>query len=135
MVLEMSGNPGAYDLVASRKLNFAASETGVTAILLHEGADCFPSAAQTRWHVAAAPSDDADDWGLPSFTAELARNRQGPTGIWTMTWSPEDGLFRECARQQHAPYPGTVAAASFDRPVEESRQRRAQQSEKRRIAF
>ena len=58
-------------MVASRKLNFAAAESGVTPILLREGADAFPSAAQTRWHVTSAPSDE-EEWGLPSFTVELA---------------------------------------------------------------
>ena len=129
LVLEMSGNPSAYDMVASRKLNFAAGESGVTPILLRQGAESFPSAAQTRWHVSSAPSGGApsegEDWGLPTFTAELARNRQGPTGAWAMTWNPDNGLFQQCAREQHAPYPGRVAAASFDRPA----------AEKRRFAF
>ena len=41
--------------------------SGVTAILLREGAEAVPSAAQTRWQVSAAPSSATDDWGLPSF--------------------------------------------------------------------
>ena len=49
LLLEMSGNPAALDMVAGRKLNFAAGESGVTPILLREGADALPSAAQTRW--------------------------------------------------------------------------------------
>jgi protein ImuA len=120
LLLEISGNPPALDMVAGRKLNFAAGESGVTPILLREGAEIFPSAAQTRWQVASACSE-GDDWGLPSFRAELARNRQGPTGCWTMTWNPDNGLFHECARGQHAPYPGSVAAPSFDRPLEKER--------------
>ena len=120
LLLELGGNPSALDMVAGRRLNFAAGMSGVTPILLRQGATVFPSAAQTRWHAASAPSH-GDDWGLPTFRAELARNRQGPTGSWTMTWNPDNGLFRECARQQHAPYPGFVAAASFDRPVEKER--------------
>ncbi len=126
LLLEMSGNPAALDMVAGRKLNFAAGMSGVTPILLREGADIFPSAAQTRWHAASACSD-GDDWGLPTFRAELARNRQGPTGSWTLTWNPDNGLFQQCARQEHAPYDssqknfGTLAAASFDRPVDQER--------------
>jgi len=131
LLLEISGMPRALDLVASRKLNFAANATGVTAILLREGAERVPSAAQTRWQVSAAPSPDKDNWGLPSFRAELIRNRLGPTGDWQLTWSPEDGLFRQSAHEQFAPYDsfqkdlGRMAAAIFDRPAEE----------KRRIAF
>lgn len=129
LVLEMSGNPPALDMVAGRKLNFAAGMSGVTPILLREAAAVFPSAAQTRWHVSSACSAGdgfmPDDWGFPTFRAELVRNRQGPTGSWTMTWNPDNGLFRQSAREQHAPNPGALAAVSFDRPAEE----------KRRIAF
>jgi protein ImuA len=124
LLLEISGHPKALDLVASRRLNFIAGETGVTPILLREGADVFPSAAQTRWHVSSAASA-GDDWGLPSFTAELGRNRLGPTGCWRLTWNPDNGLFRESVRPEQAPHPGRVVAAAFDRPAEE----------KRRIAF
>jgi protein ImuA len=126
LLLEISGHPKALDLVASRRLNFIAAETGTSCILLREGAEAFPSAAQTRWHVSSA-SSEGDDWGLPTFTADLSRNRLGPTGCWRLTWNPEDGLFREPAREQHAPYDssqknfGRVAAASFDRPAEERR--------------
>jgi protein ImuA len=139
LLLEMSGMPKALDLLASRKLNFAANASGVTAILLREGAEVLPSAAQTRWQVSAAPSvsqaGDESSWGLPSFNATLTRNRLGPTGHWQLTWSPQDGLFHQSTREQYAPHNGVMAAALFDRPVEKSRQRRAQQSEKRRIAF
>ena len=126
LLLEIGGLPRALDLVASRKLNFAANISGVTAILLREGAEAMPSTAQTRWQVCAAPSSSGKDtWGLPSFSAELTRNRLGPTGHWRVTWSPEDGLFREPAHEQRAPNPGLVAAAVFNRPAEA----------KRRIAF
>ena len=124
LLLEISGQPKALDLVAGRKLNFIAGETGVTPILLREGADAFPSAALTRWHVSSAPSD-GEDWGLPSFKAELSRNRLGPTGSWHLTWNPDNGLFREPAHMQYAPHPGALVATAFDRPAEASRQRRA----------
>ena len=131
LLLELSGMPRAMDLVASRKLNFAANLSGVTAIVLREGAQAMPSAAQTRWQVSAAPSPGMDDWGLPSFRAELVRNRLGPTGNWQLTWNPDDGIFREPTHERTAPHDssqknfGLVAAALFDRPAEE----------KRRIAF
>jgi len=120
LLLEISGQPRALDLVAGRKLNFLAGETGVTPILLREGAEALPSAALTRWHVSSS-SSQGDDWGLPSFTAELSRNRIGPTGRFHLTWNPDDGLFHELAREQFAPNPGRMAAASFDRPVETER--------------
>jgi protein ImuA len=134
LLLEIAGQPAALDLTAGRRLNFLAGESGVTAILLREGAEALPSAALTRWHVSSRPSED-EDWGLPSFTAELGRNRLGPTGCWSLAWNPDNGLFREPARIAHAPHPGHMAAASSDRPAETSRQRRMQQSEERRFAF
>ncbi len=127
LLLELSGMPRALDLVASRKLNFAANLSGVTAIVLREGAQAMPSAAQTRWQVSAAPSPGMDDWGLPCFRAELMRNRLGPTGNWQLTWNPDDGIFREPAHGLTAPHDssqknfGRVAAAIFDRPAEKKR--------------
>ncbi len=120
LLLEMSGQPGALDLVAGRRLNFLAGESGVTPILLREGAEALPSAALTRWHVSSLPSE-REDWGLPSFTAELGRNRLGPTGCWSLTWNPDNGLFREPMRIAHAPNPGYLAAAPFDRPAAKER--------------
>jgi protein ImuA len=119
LVLELCGHPKSLDLVASRRLAFAAALSGVTVLLLREGADDMPSAAQTRWRIETAPSagDDAngDDWGNPSFRATLLRNRMGPTGHWMMQWDPEDGFFHQTRNAQSAPYPGAVAAAPADR--------------------
>ncbi len=120
LVLEISGQPKALDMVAGRRLNFIASESGVTPILLREGAEALPSAALTRWHISSAPSD-GDDWGMPSFKAELARNRLGPTGSWRLTWDPDNGFFHEPARIQYAPHPGAMAATAFDRPAQKER--------------
>jgi protein ImuA len=116
LVLELTGNPKALDLVASRRLAFAAAASGVTVLLLREGAVEMPNAAMTRWQVASAPSQDGDDWGAPSFAATLTRNRLGPTGAWIMQWDMDHGLFRETRRHQQAPHPGRMAAAPFHRP-------------------
>ena len=124
LVLELSGNPKSLDLVAGRKLAFAAAASGVTVLLLREGADETPSAAWTRWAVRTAPSVAHDDWGAPVFTAALVRNRLGATGSWTMQWDVEDGLFRDARQDQYAPHPGRVAAAPAHRPAE-PRQRHA----------
>ena len=56
LLLEVRGQPKALDLVASRRLSLAASESGVTIILLRQSAHAEPSAALTRWQVASAPS-------------------------------------------------------------------------------
>ena len=118
VLLELCG--GALDPVASRRLNFIAAEKGVTILLLHEGAADQPSAAQTRWRAASAPSGN-EEWGAPTYRAELIRNRLGPGGSWTMTWNPDYGLFRESGLAAHAPHPGALVAAASHRPAEKER--------------
>ena len=110
LLLEIEGRPKALDLVASRRLSFAADESGVPVILLREGADEQPSAALTRWQVRSAASHPHDDdWGNPVFDAELIRHRAGGLGRFLMQWNPNDACF--------TPHFGTVAAALFHRPA------------------
>jgi protein ImuA len=121
LVLELSGNPKSLDLVAGRRLAFAAAESGVTVFLLREGADETPSAALTRWRIQTTASVPRDDWGAPAFNAALIRNRIGPTGTWHLQWDVDHGFFREPRHSHYAPYPGRVAAAAFHRPHPEAR--------------
>jgi len=121
LLLEMQGDPRCLDLVASRRLAFAAGESGATAIVLREGAEATPSAAFTRWQVASAPSrQDDDDWGNPVFAAQLIRHRAGGLGDFLMQWKPEHACFTDAAA-----HIGAVAAAPADRPAYPPRQRRA----------
>jgi protein ImuA len=118
LVLEVTDNPKSLDLVASRRLSFAAAESGVTLVMLREGAVESASAALTRWRVESRSSQPGDEWGLPTFHAELLRHRQGGTGAWTLQWDPDHGRFREPSRQQHAPHPLAMAAAPSHRPAD-----------------
>jgi len=94
LLLEIHGTPKCLDLVASRRLAFAASESGATPILLRNGAESEPSAALTRWQVASAPSASFDDdWGNPVFDAQLIRHRTGGLGRFLLTWNPEISMF------------------------------------------
>jgi protein ImuA len=112
LLLEVEDNPKCLDLVASRRLAFAAGESGVTVVMLRCGAQVQTSAALTRWQVASAPShDDDDDWGAPVFDAQLVRHRMGGLGHFLMYWNPDHVCFA-------ATYPGAVAAAAFDRPAD-----------------
>jgi protein ImuA len=104
VVIEVVGNPKVLDLVASRRLTLAADRSGVSAILLREGAALAPSSAETRWVVRTAPSRRADDWGSPCFDASLVRHRHGQSGQWLMEWSCDDGIF-------HAASSGAVVPA------------------------
>ena len=118
LLLELSGKPKSLDLVASRRLAFAANESGVTVILLREGADCEPSAALTRWQVCSAPSRaDDDDWGNPVFDAQLVRHRAGGLGHFLMRWNPEHAVFTT--------HTGAVVAAPAHRPAYPQEQRHA----------
>ena len=56
VVTEIWGETRAFDLVASRKLTLAASQSGVTAVMLRLAARPAVSTAETRWIVRAAHS-------------------------------------------------------------------------------
>lgn len=92
------GETDAFTLTASRRLALAAAQGGATAILARADARPRPSAAQTRWSVAAAPSRglEARAPGRPAFRAALLRSRAGPaTGAWIMEWDRERRAFIE----------------------------------------
>jgi protein ImuA len=115
LLLETEGQPKCLDLVASRRIAFAAGESGVTVIMLRGGAEAAPSAALTRWQVKSAPSrndNDApdDDWGNPIFDARLTRHRLGGLGNFLMQWNPQHACF-------DTPDIGAVVAAPADRPA------------------
>ena len=112
VIAEIPSEPKILDLVASRRLSFAAARVGVPALLVRLGAEPDASAAETRWVVRAARSLNDEEWGTPVFAAELVRNRHGETGNWVMEWSIDNGIFREPAADTRA-----VAAAFADRPA------------------
>jgi protein ImuA len=94
VLLEVEGMPKCLDLVASRRLAFAAGESGATIFVLRNGAQAQPSAALTRWQVTSAPSHaDDDDWGNPVFAAGLTRHRLGGLGNFLMRWNPSNACF------------------------------------------
>ncbi|WBO23259.1 ImuA family protein [Sphingomonas abietis] len=99
-VIELWGHPRALDLTASRRLAVAAEDSGVTTLMLRGGADPGPSAAQTRWRIASAPSLalEADAPGHPAFDLTLLRQRGRPDGgQWRVEWDRERGRFHEPA--------------------------------------
>jgi protein ImuA len=115
-VIELWRSPRPLDLTASRRLAMAAEASGVTALLLRIAAEPAPSAAQTRWRVAAAPSSalDADAPGLPTFDLELMRQRGGPEGSrWQVEWNRDSRTLAPAA----APLLGAVVPLAEHRPV------------------
>jgi protein ImuA len=112
-VIELWKQPRALDLTASRRLAVAVEESGVTALMLRVEAQPLPSAAHSRWQVAAAPSTalEADAPGHPAFDIALLRQRGRPDGgRWRLEWDREQARFGE------APLPGAVVPAAAGGP-------------------
>ena len=97
LIVEAWGDPKPLDLTATRRLMLAAEASGVTVLLLRAAARESPSAADTRWRVAPAPSTAlaADAPGGPAFDLELLRRRAGPAGRrWRVEWNRERRVFQ-----------------------------------------
>lgn len=100
ILIEAEGKLPLYDLTASRRLRLAAAHSGVTILLVRTGAAPIPSAAETRWEVAAAPSPEieAEAPGPPAFAVRLLRRRGGPAGMeMRLEWNCDRACFREAA--------------------------------------
>lgn len=83
----VAGDVGDLDFALTRRLQLAAGEKGVP-LLLHRPwrRSLIPSAAATRWRVAAAPSplEAPAATGAPVWTLDLLRCRGGRPGAWTV---------------------------------------------------
>jgi len=107
VLIEPYGRAVAFDLTVSRRFMLSAARSGVLGLALR-GGDPVPSAAQSRWHIAAAPSSAlaADAPGAPAFTVTLLRHRSGIAGFATrMEWDRDSASFT-------APRSGAVPAAA-----------------------
>jgi protein ImuA len=116
VVAELTGDSTVADLTATRRLALAARE-GVSArnsgfgLLVRHKATAMPSAAMTRWEIAAAPSqpDAYGGLGRARFDLSLCKNRRGPSGRWVIEWDHHERAFQQAVSV-------TVAAAALDRP-------------------
>jgi len=99
------------DLTASRRLSLAAAEGGSLGLVLSHRRIDRPSAAVTRWEVAAAPGarDAFGGLGATAFSLSLVKNRRGPTGRWLASWEHHACAFISTLSLG-------VAAAACDRP-------------------
>jgi len=114
VIVESWGAMRELDLTASRRLALAAERSGVPLLLLRIDATPVPSAAQTRWAVASAPSQALPGHapGGPVFDITLLRQKSGPCGMsWRLEWDRDRSIFRE------APLPGLVVPVLADRPA------------------
>ena len=79
VITEIWGEARAFDLVASRKLTLAASQSGVTAVMLRLAAIPAVSTAETRWIVRAAHSPPAlEAWGAPVIETDAGAQSSWP---------------------------------------------------------
>lgn len=96
VVLELHGAVPLLDLTASRRLAMAAAQSGVFTLVLRIDAEPVPSAAQTRWSIATAPSSPlpADAPGHPAFDVALLRHRGGSLPFATrLEWNRDRRCF------------------------------------------
>lgn len=117
VIMESWGAMRELDLTASRRLSLAAEKSGVPLLLLRHDAVPVPSAAQTRWQVAAAPSRalPGNAPGGPTFNVTLLRQRSGPCGLsWRLEWDRDRRLFRETTLS------GAVVSPPAHRPAADS---------------
>lgn len=94
VVIGETGPSARYDLVATRRLDQAARRIGALALVLRPHEGLAPSAALSRWRIAARPSP-ARAWigarglpglGEPRFHAALERVRGGPPQEYEIEW-------------------------------------------------
>ncbi|KEY97694.1 hypothetical protein AI27_17025, partial [Sphingomonas sp. BHC-A] len=140
LLAELRGPAPLLDLTASRRLALAAESSGVTAFMLRVSGDPVPSAADTRWRVAAAPSPPlpGNGPGRSAFDLSLLRRRAGRDGLcWRLAWDNGRGMFEEReggrderhglgqdgggrdggGRDGQAPLSGAVVPVPADRPA------------------
>jgi protein ImuA len=100
------------DLTATRRLSLAARTHDGLGLLLRHRSTSVPSAAMTRWEVAAASGERDGHGGLgtTSFLLSLVKNRRGPCGRFRVAWSHHELAFVEAADSV------AVAAPPADRP-------------------
>ena len=116
VVAELSGEGAEAGLTATRRLSLAARDglsgchSGLGLLVRHR-ATPMPSAAATRWQIAAGVSrpDHYGGLGRTCFDLALRKNRRGPLGQWIIEWDHHERAFRPALSVG-------VAETAFDRP-------------------
>jgi protein ImuA len=123
VLLELHGKQPLLDLTATRRLALAGAESETMVLIArsagHNASVPAPSAAHTRWKIAAAPSQPlpANAPGYPAFALTLLRRRGGGEGLQiTLEWNRDTISFRESPSiPEKAPLPGAVPALAAGR--------------------
>jgi protein ImuA len=95
VLAELPEEGQAADFTATRRLSLAAEAGGGLGLLLRHHRYPLPSAAVTRWQVAAAPSapDRFGGLGGTRFDLSLERNRRGRCGRFVADWNHDERTF------------------------------------------
>jgi protein ImuA len=85
----VGARPRDMDLTASRRLQLAAQHSGTPIFLLRAHDDRQPSAAVSRWRVAAMPGvrDRFGLFGEPRWRVALEYAKGGRPGEWVVEWN------------------------------------------------
>jgi protein ImuA len=85
----VGARPRDMDLTASRRLQLAAQHSGTPVFLLRAHDDHEPSAAVSRWRVAAMPGarDRFGLFGEPRWRVTLEYAKGGRPGEWVVEWN------------------------------------------------
>jgi protein ImuA len=96
VAMELADDAAADDLTVTRRLMLAAREGNCPGLFLRYRTTDAPSAAATRWQVAAAPSrpDFYGGLGCTRFELSLRKNRRGPSGRWIIEWDHHERAFK-----------------------------------------
>lgn len=105
------GEIGRATMTAMRRLQLAAEDSGVTALLLRrwrrgsEDPLASPSAAVTRWRIGCVPSEllPVSGIGRPRWKVELVRQRGGPSYEWILEGTDEAGRLALPVEPSHRP--------------------------------
>jgi protein ImuA len=129
-VAAVVGEVGRLPMIAGRRLQLAAERSGVTALVLRRWRNSAeaaaerarPSAALTRWRVAAIPSLPSSEpgpvgfIGTPRWRVELLRCRGAQSAEWTVEVADATGLVSLSAELGDRPAaPRRVAAEPWRR--------------------
>lgn len=122
VVGDVRGQSRALDLTATRRLALRAAKAQTPVLFLKTSIPEDASAARSRWRVAPAASAPLGQYhnglGHPAWRLELSKNRDGPTGTWTLEWNPHDQSFSLVATEPGlAADSRPLAAAPADRPA------------------
>ncbi len=87
------------DFTASRRMQLAMEQSGVTAFLLRRQPRNMATAFVARWQVRSLPSlveEGLPGVGFPRWEVELLKVRNGQPGRWELEWV--EGSFRHATR-------------------------------------